>query len=88
MRTAASYARWELVLGLLDAGVTVPVGGTTPLHVAAGAGELGVVQRLIEHGADVTAQDPTFHAVPLVWANFLHQAEVAAWLEAQESPER
>src|SRR4051812_42070556 len=62
MRTAAQYARWELVSGLLDAGVPVPTGGTTPLHIAAGAGELGVVQQLVEHGADVTAEDPVFHA--------------------------
>jgi hypothetical protein len=82
MRTAARYARWELVTGLLDAGVTVPVDGMTPLHLAAGAGELGVVQQLVEHGADVTAQDPQFHASPLIWANFLQQSEVAAWLEA------
>lgn len=31
--------------------------GQTPLHVAVGAGNLGVAQLLLENGADVRAQD-------------------------------
>ncbi len=78
---AASYARWDLVTGLVGAGVMLPVGGRTPLHVAAGAGELDVVELLVEHGADVTAKDPEFGAAPLEWARFLDQPHVVTWLE-------
>ena len=81
MRVAAAYARWELVLALLDAGVALPVGGRTPLHLAAGAGALDVVQRLVERGADPAARDPEFHAPALEWARFLRQQDVVAWLE-------
>lgn len=70
---AASYARWDLLAALVDAGVAVPTGGRTPLHLAAGAGELG---------ADTTARDPEFDALPLDWARFLRQHHVAEWLEA------
>jgi len=82
MAVAASYARWALVAALVDAGVPVPVEGRTPLHLAAGAGELELVQSLVEHGADVAARDDQFHAVPLEWARFLGQHHVAEWLEA------
>lgn len=84
MRVAASYARWDLLVALVGAGVTVPAGGRTPLHVAAGAGELDVVRllvELVELGADTTARDPEFRALPLDWARFLQQHHVAEWLE-------
>jgi hypothetical protein len=82
MRVAAAYARWSLVTALVDAGAAVPTGGTTPLHVAAGAGELEVVQLLVAHGADTSARDPQFKAVPLDWARFLNQRDVVAWLDS------
>lgn len=82
LRTAASYARWELVAALVDAGAPIPADGRTPLHVAAGAGELDIVQLLVERGADVTVKDPEFHATPLEWAQFLGQAAVTDWFRA------
>lgn len=82
MRTAAAYGRWDLVVGLVRAGVEVPTDGRTPLHQAAGAGELAVVQLLVAHGADVAATDPQFHAPPVEWARFLGQHHVVAWLDA------
>ena len=85
MRVAAAYGRWDLVAALVEAGVSVPVEGTTPLHHAAGAGELGLVQRLVAHGADVTVRDPTYHAPPVEWARFLRHPEVVEWLEARLS---
>lgn len=81
MRVAAAYARWDLLAALVAAGVAVPVGGRTPLHLAAGAGELEIVQLLVELGADTTVKDPEFDARPLDWARFLRQHHVAEWLE-------
>ncbi len=82
LRTAASYARWEFVVALLEAGVPPPTEGRTPLHIAAGAGELDVVKLLVERGADLRAKDPEFHATPLEWARFLDQGAVAEWLHS------
>jgi hypothetical protein len=81
MRTAAAYARWELVAALLEVGVEVPSEGRTPLHSAAGAGELELVQRLVAAGASVAVRDPEFHASPLEWARFLGHDHVVAWFE-------
>ena len=83
LRTAAAYGRWDLVAGLVSAGVALPVGGWTPLHLAAGAGELAVVQLLVERGADLMARDPDFGAPPVEWARFLRQPHVVTWLEEQ-----
>ena len=41
--TAARYGRWELLVELVDAGLPVGSEGITPLHRAAGAGELRAV---------------------------------------------
>ena len=82
MRTAGAYGRWDLVTALVRVGVAVPADGRTPLHQAAGAGELAVVQLLVTHGADVSATDPQFHAPPVEWARFLGQTEVVEWLES------
>lgn len=80
LRTAASYARWELVLALLASGARIPTDGRTPLHLAAGAGQLDVVTALVHRGADMNARDPEFTATPLEWAQFLKQSAVAEWL--------
>ena len=85
LRTAATYARWELVTALVDVGVPVTVDGKTPLHVAAGTGELDIVKLLVERGADVTATDPEFHATPLDWAQFMNQSAVAEWLSTHSA---
>ncbi len=78
---AAAYARWELVIALVRSGVPQATEGRTPLHLAAVAGELDVVRELVQHGADPTVKDPHFHATPLLWAQFLGQDDVVAWLE-------
>ena len=59
---AAGYGRWDLVIGLVQRGAPLSTTGRTPLHLAAGAGELAVVRALLEHGADPTITDPEFHA--------------------------
>jgi hypothetical protein len=84
MGVAASYARWNLVTALVVAGVAMPTSGRTPLHLAAGAGELAVVRLLIERGADATVRDPEFDAPAVEWARFLRQPEVVEWLETND----
>jgi hypothetical protein len=74
---AARYGRWDLVVGLVERGAPISTTGRTPLHLAAGAGELAVVQVLLDHGADPTATDPDFRATPQQWAEFLHRDAVA-----------
>ncbi|MBK5223251.1 MAG: DinB family protein [Acidimicrobiia bacterium] len=86
MRAAAAYGRWDLVVGLVRAGVAVPTLGRTPLHQAAGAGELAVVQLLVAHGGDVAATDPLFHAPPIEWARFLGHQHVVDWFDALTAP--
>ena len=44
------------MVGLIERGAPVPTTGRTPLHIAAGAGELAVVELLLERGADVNAR--------------------------------
>jgi hypothetical protein len=83
--TAARYGRWELLVDLIRAGLPVTNVGTTPLHRAAGAGELRAVQTLVESGADPESKDPDFQATPLQWAEFFHHDGVVAWL-ASPSP--
>jgi ankyrin repeat protein len=80
VETAAAYGRWNLALGLIERGAPVATTGSTPLHRAAGAGELEVVQALLERGGDLSARDPEFHATPQQWAEFLHQARVVSYL--------
>ena len=80
---AADHGRWELVLGLVERGARVRTSGRTPLHLAAGAGELDVVRALLDHGGDPTATDPVFEATPLGWARYLGQPATAEVLEAR-----
>jgi uncharacterized damage-inducible protein DinB len=77
---AARYGRWDLVVGLVQRGAPVPRTGRTPLHLAAGAGELDVVKSLVAHGADPTVTDPDFQATPRQWAAFLRHRAVADYL--------
>ncbi|MEQ1785616.1 MAG: DinB family protein [Acidimicrobiales bacterium] len=82
---AAAYGRWELVVGLVERGAPVATSGRTPLHLAAGAGELAVVVALLDVGADPTARDPEFHATPRQWAEFLRHPSVADHLATLEA---
>jgi hypothetical protein len=79
---AARYARWGLVRQLVQRGAPITATGLTPLHLAAGAGEVEVVRLLLDHGADASATDPQFRATPLQWAEFLDHPEVVEILTA------
>jgi uncharacterized damage-inducible protein DinB len=87
LSTAASFGRWGLVEQLVDRGIAPAVSGRTPAHVAAGAGELELLRKLIDLGADLGARDDDFNATPLTWARYMRRDHVVAWLEEQHAPE-
>ncbi len=86
LTTAASFGRWALVEAFLDQGVAPSSSGRTPLHTAAGAGELDVVRKLVDHGTDLAARDPDFGATALTWARFTRRHDVVAWLDERNAP--
>ncbi len=51
--------------------------GATPLHHAAWAGDLELIARLLEAGADPGLTDLRFGATPLGWAEHAYQSEAA-----------
>ena len=87
LSTAASFGRWALVEEMLDRGVRPEMIGRTPGHAAAGAGELALLQKLVQSGADLATRDPDFDATPLTWARFIERPNVVAWLEEIGAPE-
>jgi uncharacterized damage-inducible protein DinB len=87
LSTAASFGRWTLVEEMIDHGVRPATTGRTPAHAAAGAGELDLLRKLVDHGADLTTRDPDFDATPLTWARFIDRPHVVTWLEEHDAPE-
>ena len=74
-RRNADAVRWLLELG---ANVNVEDhDGITPLHKAAQAGDLDVVDTLIAAGANVNARERKWHGTPLSWSIVLGQPLVA-----------
>jgi ankyrin repeat protein len=66
----ANAGRLDAVERLLAAGVGVGERGehgATALHFACWNGADAIVARLVEHGADLTLRDRTFHAPPAGW---------------------
>lgn len=51
--------------------------GATPLHHAAWDGDLILIERLLQAGADPTVKDNQFGATPLGWAEHAYQTEAA-----------
>ena len=52
----------------------------TPMHNAAWAGDLEMVELLVELGADPNLREPTYHATPLGWAAHNQQPHVVRYL--------
>ena len=59
--------------------------GATALHRAAWDGDLELIGRLLDAGADPTITDARFDATPLGWAEHAYQTEAAELLRAQAS---
>jgi len=59
---------------------------TTPLHNAAWAGNLAMVELLVGLGADARRRDPRFDATPLGWALHNRQREVVEYLAGRLDP--
>jgi hypothetical protein len=67
----AAEREWPADLSVLDEG------GATPLHHAAWDGDLELIRRLLDAGADPTVTDARFDATPLGWAEHAYQTEAA-----------
>jgi len=81
---AVSSGRWHAVALLLDSGFAADVKeGAGPLHHAAGAGRLDVVELLVEHGADIHRTDPNWRAPAQGWAEYFRHGDVAEYLESK-----
>lgn len=57
--------------------------GATPLHHAAWDGNLRLIQRLLDAGADLSATDSRFGSTPQGWAEHAYQTEAAEFLHAR-----
>jgi hypothetical protein len=58
----------------------IGVNNGTALHRAAWQGDLGMVQRLVAKGADMSNRNNPFIATPLSWAQHNKQVEVFQWI--------
>ena len=83
---AVELRRPEAIRLLVAAGFSVDGDGrTTPLHQAAYEGDLELARLLVELGADVDREDPTFHSTPVGWAEHAHADAVADYLRSVSS---
>jgi ankyrin repeat protein len=92
---AAPYGHVEIVRMLLDAGEDPnrynPIGGhshTTPLHQAAGAGNLEMVRLLVERGARLDLKDVLWRGTPADWARHGGKKEIEAYLRRKMESEK
>ena len=92
---AAQFGHVDIVRMLLDAGEDPnrynPVGGhshTTPLHQAAGTGNLEMVQLLVERGARLDLKDVLWRGTPADWARHGGKSEVEAYLRHKMEKEK
>jgi hypothetical protein len=88
---AAQFGHTDIARALLDAGEDPnrfnPPGGHahgTPLHQAAGYGNLDLVRLLVERGARLDLKDVLWRATPAEWAHHENRHEVEAYLREQE----
>jgi ankyrin repeat protein len=79
---ASMHGEIDVVRRLLARGAQLNHPGWTPLHYAAGTGQLPVVQLLLEHHAYIDAASPN-GSTPLIMAAREQQPEVARYLVEQ-----
>jgi hypothetical protein len=87
MALAAQYGNADAVRALLDRGEDAnrynPPGAhshSTPLHQAALAGHLSVVQLLVERGANLDIKDLLWQGTPADWAHHANKREIESYL--------
>ena len=76
---------WEVARDLIAQGfpaMNPAETGVTALHYAAAAGKWELVDRLIAHGADVSASEASFGFDPAAWADHFGHADLAAHLRS------
>jgi len=95
LAVAVNFGHVAIVRALLDAREDPnrynPVGGHshgTPLHHAAGAGDLEMVRLLVERGARLDRKDVLWRATPAEWAAHEGKVEVERYLRGRESDSR
>jgi hypothetical protein len=59
--------------------------GATPLHHAAWSGDLDLIRRLLDAGADPTVVDFRYGTTPLGWAQHAYQTEAADYLDSWQT---
>jgi ankyrin repeat protein len=83
---AAERATGEVMETLIRAGAAVNIrddattsidstSGYTPLHAAGWYGNLGAIEVLMRHGADVRVRDEKYHGTPAGWADYAGRKE-------------
>ncbi|MBV8436242.1 MAG: ankyrin repeat domain-containing protein [Silvibacterium sp.] len=90
MALAAQYGNADALRALLDRGEDPnrynPPGAhshSTPLHQAALAGRLSVVQLLVERGANLDIKDLLWEAIPADWAHHANKRKIESYLRKQ-----
>jgi ankyrin repeat protein len=89
--TAADEDRLDGVMLLTELGFDVNATTRYPhqqaaLHGAAFRGNLAMVKYLIDHGADPSVEDCSYHATPLGWAEHFHHRAVVEYLGSLTKP--
>jgi len=84
--TAIRNGYWRAVPLLVDLGFPVPDEpddsfGATPLHWAAGSGNVAVVELLVALGADCAKRDARFNTDARGWAEFYGHQEIVNYLD-------
>ncbi|MDQ2686492.1 MAG: ankyrin repeat domain-containing protein [Armatimonadota bacterium] len=85
LMVAANLGSLALAEALLAEGANVNEheGNATALHLAAWAGHADMVRFLLEHGADPTREDRTYHSTPAGWAE--HNGQTGALAVLREA---
>ncbi len=83
---ASQQGHAPIIQALITAGADLKTGtpnGTSPLMVAAAAGDVAAVTVLVDHGADVNAKDGVRAQTPLMYAAASNRAAVVELLAAR-----